>query len=61
MMNQMKKALASALAVLLLAGFLPAAAFAASSEHNIEDGDVSFGAGDCTGGCEGAYCHRHQQ
>ena len=52
-MNQMKKALASALAVLLLAGLLPAAAFAASSEHNIEDGDVSFGAGDCTGGCEG--------
>ena len=52
-MNQMKKALASSLAVLLLAGLLPAAAFAASSEHNIEDGDVSFGAGDCTGGCEG--------
>lgn len=53
MMNRMKKALASALAVLMLAGLLPAAAFAASSEHNIKDGDVSFGAGDCTGGCEG--------
>ena len=52
-MNRIKKAIASALAVLLLAGLLPAAAFAASSEHNIKDGDVSFGAGDCTGGCEG--------
>ena len=53
MMNRIKKAIASALAVLLLAGLLPAAAFAASSEHNIKDGDVSFGAGDCTSGCEG--------
>lgn len=52
-MNRMKKALASALAVLMLAGLLPAAVFAASSEHNIKDGDVSFGADDCTGGCEG--------
>lgn len=48
----MKKAVASALAAGMLAGFLPAVSFAETT-HNIEQEGVSLGAGDCTGGCQG--------
>ena len=48
-MNWMKKAVASALAAGMLAGFLPAVSFAETT-HNIEQEGVSLGAGDCTGG-----------
>lgn len=51
-MNWMKKAVASALAAGMLAGFLPAVSFAETT-HNIEQEGVSLGAGDCTGGCQG--------
>lgn len=51
-MNWMKKAVASALAAGMLAGFLPAVSFAETT-HNIEQEGVSLGADDCTGGCQG--------
>lgn len=47
-----KRIFAPILALLMVLTMFPAMAFAETS-HNIADGDVTFGAGDCTGGCEG--------
>lgn len=47
-----RKLLASLVTLMMVLCMFPAAVFAETS-HDIHDGDVTFGAGDCTGGCEG--------